>query len=71
MRISQKTRRNSTEKKRICRVIMRMSKRNKKDFSKKDENYSENKEKMHGEENDLQGNNEDVQKKQGGLLEEG
>ena len=50
---------------------MRMSKRNKKDFSKKDENYSENKEKMHGEENDLQGNNEDVQKKQGGLLEEG
>lgn len=48
-----------------------MSKRNKKDFSKKDENSSENKEKLHGEENDLQDNNEDIQKKQGGLLEEG
>jgi len=42
MRITQKTRRKCTEKKMICRVIMRMSKRNKEDFSKKDENSSEN-----------------------------
>ena len=48
-----------------------MSKRNKEDFSKKDENFSENKEKQHGEENDVQDNNEDIQKKQGGVLEEG
>ena len=45
------------EKKRICRVIMSMSKRNKKDFSKKDENSSENYKELHGEENDLQDNN--------------
>ena len=51
--------------------MMRMSKRNKKNFSKKDENFSENKEKQHGEENDFQNNNEDVQKKQEGLLKEG
>lgn len=50
---------------------MKMSKRNKKDFSKKNEIFSENKEKLHGEENDLQDNIEDVQKKQGGLLKEG
>ncbi len=66
-----KTRRNCTEKKMICRIIMKIFKRNKEDFSKKNENFSENKEKLHGEENDLQGNNEDVQKKQGGLPEEG
>ena len=71
MRIPQKTTRNYTEKKRISRVIMKMSKRNKKDFSKKNEIFSENKEKLHGEENDLQDNIEDVQKKQGGLLKEG
>ena len=45
MRLPQKTTRNYMEKKRICRVIMSMSKRNKKDYSKKDENFSENKEK--------------------------
>ena len=45
------------EKKRICRVIMSMSQRNKKDFSKKDENSSENYKELHGEENDLQDNN--------------
>ena len=71
MRIPQKTARNYMEKKRICRVIMRMSKRNKKDFPKKDENFSENKEKLHGEENDQQDNNENTQKKQGGTPEEG
>ena len=71
MRISQKTRRNSTGKKMICRIIMKIFKRNKEDFSKKDENISENKEKLHGEENDLQDNIEDIQKKQGGLPEEG
>ena len=48
-----------------------MFKRNKEDFSKKNENSSENYEELHGEENDLQDNNEDNQKKQGGLLEEG
>ena len=47
-----------------------MSKRNKEDFSKKDENSSENYKELHGEENDLQDNNEDIQKTQGGLLEE-
>ena len=71
MRVPQKTRRNCTEKNMMCRIIMQIIKRNKKDFSKKDENFSENKEKLHGEENDLQDNNEDIQKKQGGLLEEG
>ena len=71
MRISQKTRRNSTEKKMISRIIMKMSKRNKKDYSKKDVNSSENYKELHGEENDLQDNNKDIQKKQGGLLEEG
>ena len=55
----------------ICRIIIKIFKRNKEDFSKKDENYSENKEKQHGGENDVQDNNEDIQKKQGGLLEEG
>ena len=50
---------------------MKMFKRNKEDFSKKNENSSENYEELHGEENDLQDNNEDNQKKQGGLLEEG
>ena len=48
-----------------------MSKRNKEEFSKKNENSSENCEELHGEEKDLQGNNEHVQKKQEGLLEEG
>ena len=48
-----------------------MSKRNKKDFSKKNENSSENYKELHGEEKDFQNNNEDVQKKQGGVLEEG
>ena len=71
MRISQKTRRNSTEKKMISRIIMKMSKINKKDYSKKDVNSSENYKELHGEENDLQDNNKDIQKKQGGLLEEG
>ena len=37
MRISQKTRRNSTGKKMICRIIMKIFKRNKEDFPKKDE----------------------------------
>ena len=37
MRISQKTRRNSTEKKMMCRIIMKIFKRNKEEFSKKDE----------------------------------
>ncbi|EKX94086.1 hypothetical protein HMPREF9999_00198 [Alloprevotella sp. oral taxon 473 str. F0040] len=37
MKTSQKTRRNSTEKKMICRIIMKIIKRNKEDFSKKDE----------------------------------
>ena len=50
---------------------MKMSKRNKKDYSKKDVNSSENYKELHGEENDLQDNNKDIQKKQGGLLEEG
>ena len=50
---------------------MNMSKRNKEVFSKKNENSSENYEEIYGEEKNLQGNNEDVQKKQGGLLEEG
>ena len=48
-----------------------MFKRNKEDFSKKNENSSENYKELHGEENDLQDNNENIQKKQGGLLEEG
>ena len=61
--IFEETRRNCTEKN-------KMSKRNKEEFSKKDEIPSENKEKLHGEENDLQDNNEDIQKKQEGLLEE-
>ncbi|EKX94085.1 hypothetical protein HMPREF9999_00197 [Alloprevotella sp. oral taxon 473 str. F0040] len=71
MRISQKTRRNCTEKKMICRIILKIFKRNKEDYSKKDETSSENYEELHGEEKDLQGNNEHVQKKQEGLLEEG
>ena len=71
MRIPQKTTRNCTGKKMICRIIMKIFKRHKEDFSKKNENFSENKEKLHGEENDLQGNIEDVLKKLGGLLEEG
>ena len=50
---------------------MKMSKRNKEEFSKKNENSSENCKELHGEEKDLQGNNEDVQKKQEGLPEEG
>ena len=37
MRITQKTRRNSTEEKMMCRIIMKIFKRNKEDFSKKDE----------------------------------
>ena len=64
------TTRNYTEKKKISRIIMKMFKRNKEEFSKKNENSSENYEELYGEEKDLQGNNEDVQKKQGGLLEE-
>ena len=71
MRLPQKTTRYYMEKKMICRIIMKIFKRHKEDFSKKDENFSENKEKLHGEENDFQNNNEDVQKKQGGVLEEG
>ena|GEM_PF-2450620 len=59
------------EKKKNFRIIMKMSKRNKEEFSKKNENSSENYEELHGEEKDLQGNNEHVQKKQEGLLEEG
>ena len=47
-----------------------MSKRNKEEFSKKNENSSENCEELHGEEKEFQNNNEDVQKKQGGVLEE-
>ena len=50
---------------------MKISKRNKEDFSKKNESSSENKEKLHGEEYDVQDNNVDNQKKQEGLLEEG
>jgi len=71
MRIPQKTARNYMEKKKNFRIIMKMSKRNKEEFSKKNENSSENYEELHGEEKDLQGNNEHVQKKQEGLLEEG
>ena len=48
-----------------------MFKRNMEDFSKKDENSSENYEEFHGEEKEFKNNNEDVQKKHGGLLEEG
>ena len=55
----------------ICRIILKIFKRNKEDYSKKDETSSENYEELHGEEKDLQGNNEHVQKKQEGLLEEG
>ena len=50
---------------------MKMFKRNKEDFSKKNGNSSENYEELHGEEKDFRNNNEDIQKKQGGLLEEG
>jgi len=60
MRIPQKTRKNCTENKMICRIIMKIFKRNKEDFSKKDENFSENYKELHREEKDLQGNNEDV-----------
>ena len=68
MGIPQKTTRNYTEKKKISGTIMKISKRNKEDFSKKDETSSENYEVLHGEENDLQNNNEDIQKTQGGFL---
>ncbi len=71
MRIPQKTTRNYTEKKKISGTIMKISKRNKEDFSKKNESSSENKEKLHGEEYDVQDNNVDNQKKQEGLLKEG
>jgi hypothetical protein len=37
MRISQKTRRNCTEKKMISRIIMKILKRNKEELPKKDE----------------------------------
>lgn len=49
---------------------MKILKRNTEEFSKKNENSSENYKELHGEEKDQQGNNEDVQKKQEGLLEE-
>ena len=62
-----KTRRNCTEKIKISRIIMKMSKRNKEEFSKKNENSSENYKELHGEEKDFQNNNEYVQKKQEGL----
>lgn len=48
-----------------------MFKRNKEEFSKKNENSSENYKELHREEKDFRNNNEDIQKKQEGLLEEG